>query len=338
MTVSPPAKQSPQGDLRRLLPGFMISAITLAVLLYFVDLGKFVQALRLVDYRYIVLLVGITILWLLVRANAWKTLLQDQAPVGVVFWTINQGYVLNNLLPFRLGEVARAYLLSKKTTLGFWQVFSTIIIERLLDLAMAVGLLFSTLPFVVGATWAREAAIGMGGIVAAAIFTLFLIARNRSMAEKMLGWLGSRWVFIRRLEDSIARPILDGLVVLNDGWRFSRALIWFVLNWVVGISQYVLMVRAFFPHAPVLWGAFCLGVAALGVAAPSSPGSVGVFEGAVVAALALFDQDPSVALALAISLHLVQILTTGVFGSIAMARDGETLLGLYQRVRQLAKR
>jgi len=89
---------------------------------------------------------------------------------------------LNNLLPFRLGEVGRAFLLSRKAGLGFWQVLSTIVIERILDLSMAVGLLFSTLPFVVGATWAREAAFLVGGMVILGLVVLYILARSRERA------------------------------------------------------------------------------------------------------------------------------------------------------------
>jgi hypothetical protein len=62
---------------------------------------------------------------------------------------------------------------------------------------------------------------------------------------------------------------------------------------------------------------------------------VGVFEAAIVGALALFGVDASVALAAAITAHLIQILVTGVLGTYALFKDGESLTGLYRRVRQI---
>jgi uncharacterized membrane protein YbhN (UPF0104 family) len=106
-----------------------------------------------------------TLLWLVVRAFAWRTLLQDKATIGQVFISLNEGYLLNNVLPFRLGEVGRAYLLGRKAGLDFWFVLSTVVLERALDLLLAAGLLLSTLPFVVGASWARQAAVAAGGLV-----------------------------------------------------------------------------------------------------------------------------------------------------------------------------
>jgi uncharacterized membrane protein YbhN (UPF0104 family) len=76
-------------------------------------------------------------------------------------------------------------------------------------------------------------------------------------------------------------------------------------------------------------------VAALGIAAPSSPGALGLLELSIVGALSLFGLDPSTALALAITVHIVQYLVTGGLGTYALARDGESLIGLYRRVRRL---
>jgi hypothetical protein len=60
-------------------------------------------------------------------------------------------------------------------------------------------------------------------------------------------------------------------------------------------------------------------------------------EAALVGALSVFRLDPSVALAFALIVHLIQYLLTGVIGAYALARDGETLSGLYRRVRGLKK-
>lgn len=323
-----------RNDWRRLLPGLVVSGLSLVLVFYFADMGKLLEALRLADYRYVLLAIFISLGWLMVRGLAWRTLLQNQASYGAVFWTLNEGYLLNNLLPFRLGEVGRAFLLGRKSHLGFWQVLSSILIERILDLALAVGLLFSTLPFVVGAVWARQAALGVGLFVVLGFILLYWLAHNQALA---LEWFERLKTHVPRLESVGGKAIVaffNGLSVLTDGKRFLSALGWIILNWGVAVVQYMLMVWAFFPEAELLWGAFVLGVAALGIAAPSSPGAVGVFELSVVGALSIFKQDASTALALAITLHLVQVLLTALLGAAALARDGESLFGLYQELRE----
>ena len=311
----------------RILPGLVISLISLGLVFYFADIKKLGEALRLADYRYVILSMLVTLFWLGVRGMVWRTLLQDKASYGAVFWSLNEGYLLNNLLPFRLGEFGRAFLLARKSRLEFWQVLSTVVIERILDLALAVSLLFSTLPFVVGATWAREAAVLLGFVA------LYVLARNQECALRLFSRVGQRWPILIRLGGNAVTSLLSGLGVLNDGTRFLRALGWVLLNWLVAIGQYFLMLNAFFPEAKLFWAVFSLGVASLGIAAPSSPGALGVLELSIVGSLSLFGLDASTALAMAITIHLLQYLITGALGAFALARDGESLIGLYRKLR-----
>lgn len=323
------------GDWRRILPGLLVSAVALALVFYFADLRKLGEALRLADYRYVLLAMLVTLTWLGVRGMVWHTLLQDRASYSAVFWSLNEGYLLNNLLPFRLGEVGRSYLLARKSNLDFWQVISTVIVERLMDLALAAGLLLSTLPFVVGASWARQAAILVAVVVILGFAALYLLARNQAWAMRLIERLGGRWPVILRLGGKTLASFFTGLSVLTDGVRFLKAVAWMLLNWLVAVAQYAMMVNAFFPGTQLLWAAFSLGVAAVGIAAPSSPGAIGVLELSIVGALSLFGLDPSVALALAITIHVVQYLITGTLGAIGLAKDGESLIHIYQRVRRL---
>jgi glycosyltransferase 2 family protein len=274
-----------------------------------------------------------SLVWLMVRGLAWRTLLQEKASYGAVFFTLNEGYLLNNVLPFRLGEVGRAFLMGRKSRLGFWQVLSSIFIERSLDLALAVGLLLITIPFVVGAEWALQGAVISGLIVMAGLTLLFTLSKKKEWTEKRYAALRQRWFLVQKIGGDRFPAFLRGLSVLTEGGYFLKALIWMVLDWVIAVFQYYLVLMAFFPNAPLLWAAFALGVAAIGIAAPSSPGAIGVMEAAIVGALSLFNLDPSVALAFALTIHVMQYLLTGILGAYGLARDGETLRGLYQSAR-----
>lgn len=313
----------------------MISAISLAVVFYFADVGEMIRAMSQANYLIVAAATGISLLWLLVRAIAWRTLLQEKASFSQVFFTLNEGYLLNNILPFRLGEVGRAFLLGQKANLGFWQVFSTILIERALDLALAAGLLFSTLPFVVGATWARQAAVAAAIVVMAGLGGLYLLARHRIWAIAQFNRLAGHWPVLQKLGGGRLTAFFNGLAILTDTGRFLRAVSWMVVDWGIAIFQYYVLLLAFFPQGKLLWAAFSLGVGALGIAAPSSPGALGVLEASLVGALSLFGLDSSTALVFALTAHLLNYLTTGVLGAYALARDGETLSGVYQRIRKI---
>lgn len=277
--------------------------------------------------------VALNVLWLLVRGKVWRTLLQDQPPFKPVFFTINEGYLLNNILPFRLGEIARAFLLSSKTDLGFWQVLSSIFVERILDLAFAVGLLLITISFVVGASWALEAAVVSGAIVMIGILVLYLMARNQDWVLTQYERLAKRWSIVLKIGSDRVASFLSGLAALNDARLFLRAVAWVAIDWGIAILQYYILMLAFFSHGRFLWAAFTLAVAALGIAAPSSPGALGVYELAVVGAMSVFGLDASTALAFAGTAHLINYLVTGTLGIYALTKDGVSLFGLYRQLR-----
>lgn len=321
-----------------MLPGLVISLICLAAIFYLVDMRKLLDALQQADYRLVLFSYLISLVWLLIRGVIWRTLLQEQATLRQTFLTFNEGNLLNNLLPFRLGEIGRAFLLARKAELGFWQVFSTVLIERALDVALAAGLLLATLPFVVGADWALTAAIAAGGIVLAGLSVLYFFAQRPDWVMQKFESLVGRFSFTARWQQPIGaqlRLFLSGLAVLTDLRRFLAAVSWSVLNWCIAIGQYYLLMHAFFPRSQFLWAAFSLGVMALGISVPSSPGNLGPYELALVTALALFGLDRSSSAALAFTAHFGNYLITGLIGAYALAQDGETLANIYRQVQHI---
>lgn len=321
-----------------MIPGLGLSLVSLVVVFYFADLRNVAQALQMADYRMVVASAIITLSWLVVRAQVWRTLLLGRPTWNNTFFAINQGYLINNILPFRLGELARAYLLARKSDLGFFQVFPSVIIERLLDLSMAVGLLLATIPLVVGGNWAKSAAVSAGILVLFLYIGLFLIARCQDRAVPLIHRLLAKIPFLGSRLQKFLPDVFSGIQVLTNGSLFIKAICWVLLNWVIAIGQYYVLMRAFFPQAELLWAGFSIGVVSLGIAAPSSPGAVGVLELALVGALAVFGLNPSTALAFAFTLHAIQYILTGVLGAYALTRDGDSLLGIYQRLQSMRNR
>ena len=334
------AQSSPQKnrDWVKILPGLLVSVVALGIVLYLIDFQQLKIAIQHANYWLVASVIIITVLWLLVRGMFWRTLLLDRARYRDVFFAINEGYLLNNLLPFRLGELGRAFLLGRKTDsegnlIGFWFTFSSILIERILDMAFGVGILVTSLIFVVGGAWARPAALATGAVVVTGLVIMYLLARNQGWAVAQLNRFGARWPILLKLGGGILPAFLSGLSVLTDGTRFLRAVGWAAINWGISLAQYYLMLNAFIPGAKLTWALFALGIAALGVAVPSSPGNIGVLEGALVAALAVFKVDFASAFAFAFTLHIIQYTLSIILGAYGLSREGETLLGLYQQLR-----
>lgn len=320
-------------DVKRWLPGALISILLIAAILYFVDLRAMVSAIRNANYGLLGIALVIGFIWMGVRAIVWRTLLRERASLKDVFFTIGEGYLLNNFLPFRLGEIGRAFLLSRKSELQFMEILPTIVIERVMDLGYSAIILLAALPFVVGAEGAGQIGIVVGVIVLAGIILLYVLARNNQWALDLFHKLSARWPSLQRFGGNFLEAFFAGLGVLTDGWLFVRFLFWMTLNWGIAIISYYLIIRAFFPQAQVVWGMFGLGAAAFGGAVPSLPGAVGTFEGAFGGAITILTGDQSTALAVALTGRLYNYIASGVIGGIGLLREGQTLSGVYEQLK-----
>ena len=321
-------------DIKRWLPGAIISILLIAAILYFVDLRAMLDAIRHANYGLLAIGFGIGFLWMAIRAMVWRTLLRNRASYADVFWTIGEGYLLNNFLPFRLGEIGRAFLLSRKSDLQFMEILPTIVIERVMDLGYSAVILLAALPFVVGAGGggAQQIGIIVGIIVSIGFLILYLLARYNQWALNLFHGLSARWPTLQRIGGNFLESFFIGLGVLNDGWLFIRFLFWMTVNWGIAIVSYYLIIRAFFPEAQVVWGMFGLGAAAFGGAIPSLPGAVGTFEGAFGGAITLLTGNESTALAVALTGRLYNYINSGVIGGIGLFREGQTLSGIYEQL------
>lgn len=322
-------------DSKRWLPGALISIALIAAILYFVDFGTMWNAIRTANYTLLAGSVILSFLWMIVRAKVWQTLLRDKPKYMDVLYSAGEGYLLNNFLPFRLGELGRAFLLSRKSGMTFSEILPTIIIERVVDLAFSAAFLIAALPFVVGAEGSGQIGYIVGGVVIFGLIMMYVLARNNKWALDLFHKLSVRWPSLQKFGGSFLESFFQGLGVLTDGWLFLRFLFWMTLDWAIALVSYYLIILAFFPQAQPVWTLFVLGAAAFGGAIPALPGGVGTFEGAVSAALVLFTGDQSTSLAVALTARLYNYINSGVIGGIGLMREGQTLSGVYRQLMNL---
>ena len=350
ISTAAPSQNAPTGRWKRTLPGLLISLVALVILFRVIKPREILAALQQADGWLVALGMLVTLPWLWLRGKVWQTLLQGQASFRDVFLTLNEGYLLNNLLPFRLGEVGRAYLLGRKAKLNFWQVFPSVILERMFDLILAAGLLVLTLPFIDRGGWDAQAgagaqqatliAVAVGLLVALGFLGIYLLARYQGRVTAWLERWSGRKPWMQKLLGRQVETFFAGLQVLKEGRLFLRALVWMLINWACSVLLYLIFLWAFFPQATLVWAMFVLAFGSFGIAAPSSPGGVGVFEWAHIGALAILLQTkPSAEMgAFALVLHISNYIITGLIGGYALLREGETLSSLYNRLGRLKEK
>lgn len=319
----------------RWLPGLLISLTALYFVTRLVEWEDLGPALKLFWPWYVLAIIGLTLVFLIIRAFAWRVLLNNQVKVNDTFWAINQGYLLNNILPFRLGEVGRAFLLSQQTGLPTAHILSSIVIERSLDVAIASSMFLVTLPLALGMEGAKPVVIIMLIVVVAGLVGLFFAARYSQQVSGWIKKLGARWPFFTKWISPQIQSLLDGLSALTDPKRLLLSIGLILLSWSVAILIYWVGLQAIAPDAPYWWGLFVDAVLALGIAIPSAPAALGTFEAATVGAVTILGIDQTLGLAYAITLHFLQILVTGILGFTGLVRQGYSLGDLF---RDLQKR
>jgi uncharacterized membrane protein YbhN (UPF0104 family) len=324
----------PNNDTRRtarsFVPGLLISGAAVVVLVLVADPARAVEALVTARPVELAAAVVVFVVALGARAAASRELVDARTGLGGAFAALNIGYLFNNVLPLRLGEAARVVVLGRRSRLGVMGGAAAVAGERLLDLVMAATVLVTGLALVgVDTGWTPAAIAAPVSLIGVA--TLVVIARRRHALAAFLEPRLARWPRLAGLAPRIAGA-LDGLARPR---RLASAVLWLGLSWLLGIVNFWLVLRAFIPDAPLAWAVFGIGVMAFGIALPSSPGAIGVYEAAWVGALALCGADPARALAFAVASHALSFVIVCGFGLVALIREVPAGDGLVDRARML---
>ncbi|NJN44133.1 MAG: flippase-like domain-containing protein [Anaerolineae bacterium] len=325
-------------DLRRILPGILISLVLLVAVFWSANLGDLRDELLNANYRYLPVALVLFIISLFARAFAWRTLLEEKASIKRVFLTLTEGYFLNNVFPFRLGEIGRAFLLSRTTSLRFWQIIPTIVIERSFDMLIVVSILLASLPFVVGVEGAGEKAALVGGVVAVGLGVLYVLAHQRKRVIVLYHHLQARFPILQKIATSQIESFFEGLAVITNAGRFLKVFGWMLFAWALLIVHYYLVLLAFVPEAKLAWATFGISTVGLGIAIPSAPGGLGVVEATLVFVFGLFAVSRSKALAYSLVVHSSYLLLTSLPGMYGLMADGESLVQVYRNVRAQAQK
>lgn len=321
-------------EVSRWLPGIGISLIMIILLIRLVNMGEVIQALKLVKMSWLIPVVLLYLGGMFLRSWTWATLLQGKIPLPRVFLTLHEGYLLNNLFPFRVGEIGRAVLLNQASGLSTFFILSTILIERAYDLAIASSLLLVTLPYVVGFEAARELSVTVLAAVGILFIGLSLMASYQQVLKaKMENFWSTNILYQRRLLPRLGL-FLAGLGILRSPLHFLLSLTLILASWLFGLLEVHLLAVGIGIEPSWWWTGFVLGVVSLGIALPAAPASLGVYEASMVGSFLLLDVPGEQALALAIMAHFIHIAITGIIGGYALARDGQSLTGIYARLRR----
>lgn len=326
--------------MRSHLKTILIALVTIALVAWFLrqaDFAKVWREIRSARLDALGLALVTTSLTYVLRALRWQYLL---APIGPTrfsqaFRTTVMGFAASAVLPARVGEVIRPYLLARREGLSVTATFATIILERLLDL-VTVLLMFGLFVFVFDPGMAAVnpaiySKVKVGGALAAAgavaaLVMVSVLARQQervsSIVERLSRLLPRR--FAERLAH-LAHMFVQGIGVMRDPVRLGQSLLLSIPLWLSIAAGIWLVTVAFHMTIPFTGSFLMVALLVVGVAVPT-PGSVGGFHEAFrIGAAVFYGVDNDRAVGAAIVLHAVSFLPITVLGACFMLQDGLSL-------------
>jgi len=267
------------------------------------------------------------------RARRWQAILAPlgtRIPVTALWHATAIGMMVNNVVPARAGELARAFSLTRaRPDVPFGTAIGSLVVDRLFDGTIVLLLLLAaTLDprFPVDATVLGWSAGRIAGAAATVLGVVLLGLAALVLAPDALGRAAERGVGlispaagrrVRTLVDSVAA----GVAVLRSPALVREVAWWTLLHWLTNAVAFWLGFRALGLDAPLSAAFFLQGIIAIGVAIPQAPGFFGVFEAAGKAGLALYLVPPDAAVSWAIGFHLLSFVPITVLGAWYLARQ-----------------
>lgn len=340
---SPSAPAIPGPNRHRWWQTLLAIAISAAFLYWAlkgIHFGEVVEELKRVQLLPLLVCIAIATSTFVLRIFRWKILLRaddgSSLPNGPLWHAIAIGFMANNVLPFRAGELLRSIAITRLARVRLTSALSSIAAERLFDgvalvLILSTGLLLSGLPAtsMVGNVRVTHIAVVAGITFAAGLIVAGLVVAFPQPAERLILKIVPFPKLAQRMVAMI-EGIVHGLSVVRSPVRILAVLAWSLGIWLVNVSSFYIAFKAF--DIPVNFAGAMLmqGILAFAISAPTAPGFVGLFESAIKATLLLYGISDNVAVTYALVYHATTFVPITLLGAWSLIRTGLGLKTLRQ--------
>ena len=310
-----------RGTLLRAAVGIGVSILAFALVFGSVDSRVTLDILRSASPGWVSVLAVFLSLDLLSRALRWRQLLApiQDVPLPRTLAYLLIGYLANNVLPARLGELIRCHYIGDREGISRTTALGTVVVERVVDVAVvvaiaAVAILVLSVRGVVASAVLVGGAIGVLLVVGLA----FMIAAHRLPGAERIVTAVARWPRVGELAGRLRR----GLAVAGRPRTLVEALVFTGLAWSASLLGFAAAGQAIGVQLTIGQAALLSSGTALAAAIPSGPASLGTFELAAVRIAAALGVAEPRAFALALLVHAVILVLTSAGGIAALVRVG----------------
>ena len=343
--------------------GAIGSAVFLAVfVVVFVDFDTIGDVLSGANYTFVAPSLFFYFLAVGFRTGRWKFLLRPLIgkPERSIYTVVVVGYMANNLIPLRIGEVVRSYYLSLREKCSVSAALGTVAVERATDV---VALLFLLAAAGLMGTVGVDRAVGdisssvPGGAVVLALFALlpfiavlgFVAVVSTASRETVIRWLDRSMFMIERglrdrllgMADRLLEGLMQGLTVLSSPSDMLKVFLWSVPIWAAEAAMYYLIalgfdLRPIFDSQLEFIAVILVFTSAANLAGvvPSTAGGWGPFDVFGALALVALGVESGLAGTYAVTVHVILWVPPTVLGAVILIVDGRSLRGLMRGVKE----
>lgn len=259
------------------------------------------------------------------RARRWWYLFPPGSDPPGLLAAMMIGYMANNVLPLRAGELVRVAVVARRWGRGFWTAVATSIVERLLDSVVVVGLLAVLVFLLPVPGYLVGGAVTLLAVDVVATAALAAVAAWPGAGRRLLARLTRRWPAVQASSVRMLDTFVQGL----DGIRAPRHLpalvAWTVIVWVLPAFGAWSALRAVNLDLSWLAAWTVLAFVGLSISIPSAPGFVGVYHFAAAKAVAMFGVAGAAGLGFALVFHASQFVPVTLVGWIFLLREHVSL-------------
>ena len=292
------------------------------VLIYFsvrgIDFNETLLYLKKIQLGYAALSLFFIVLMQALRSYRWGVILQpiERIDQFTLFAVTSVGFLAISAIPARIGELARPYLISKKSSIKMSSAFGTIIVERVLDSLSVLTITIAVLLLQDLPSWMIKSGILFFAITVLIIAFIIVLVWQRETAVKIIDRI------LQLLPGKLAQKVMsvihhfiDGFQVITDVKRLLYLLFLSMVVWVVDAAVIYSMFLAFGFDLPLLAAFVIMVILIAGIAIPTAPGFIGNWHYACILGLGLFGIAKPEALAFALVYHFLSMLVVVVLGA-----------------------
>jgi len=290
--------------------GLALSALLVWLSIRGIEFRGVIDGFRTIRCGYVLPALAAMFLMQLLRSIRWGLILR---PIGKVdqlslFSVTSVGFLAIIAIPARLGELARPYLITKKSCIPMSSALGTIFVERVLDSLTVLIIAVLTLFFTPLPPWlVRSSTLFLLATLAlSAVMILMVVRRTATLRvlAPLIGRLPARYAgVVNRLIDHF----IEGFRIMVDPALLLSVTILSIVIWLVDVLAIYLLFLAFSLHLPVAAAFVLMIILIIGIAIPTAPGFIGNWHYFCILGLSLFGIPKTDALTFAIIYHALSI-------------------------------